>query len=64
MNLGLGDDLKLAFSHLKPVTRPIVQNNTIQNTNWLSGFVSAEGNFFINIFNSNTNFGKQVILMF
>jgi hypothetical protein len=30
----------------------------------LSGFVSAEGNFFVNLINSKTKVGKQVILMF
>jgi len=34
------------------------------NPNWLSGFVSAEGNFFVNIINSKTKVGKQVILIF
>jgi len=30
----------------------------------LSGFVSAEGNFFVNLINSKTKIGKQVILVF
>jgi len=30
----------------------------------LSGFVSAEGNFFVNIINSKTKVGKIVILVF
>jgi hypothetical protein len=32
--------------------------------NGLAGFVSAEGNFFINIINSKNIVGKQVILIF
>ena len=30
----------------------------------MSGFVSAEGNFFVNLINSKTKVGKQVILIF
>lgn len=30
----------------------------------MSGFVRAEGNFFVNILNSKTKVGKQVILIF
>lgn len=30
----------------------------------MSGFVSAEGNFFVNLINSKTKLGKQVILVF
>ena len=30
----------------------------------MSGFVSAEGNFFVNLINSKTKVGKQVILVF
>jgi hypothetical protein len=41
MNLGLGNELKLAFPNIKPITRPKVTNNIIQDPNWLSGFVSA-----------------------
>lgn len=65
MNLGLGNELKLAFPNIKPITRPKVTNNIIQDPNWLSGFVSAEGNFTVSITNSETNnVGKQVKLMF
>lgn len=65
MNLGLGNELKLAFPNIKPITRPKVTNNIIQDSTWLSGFVSAEGNFTVSITNSETNnVGKQVKLMF
>lgn len=64
MNWGLGNELKLAFPDINPITRPKVSNNLIQDPNWLSGFVNAEGNFTINIINSTTKIGKQVMLMF
>jgi hypothetical protein len=40
MNLGLGNELKLAFPDINPIIRPKVSNNLIQDPNWLSGFVS------------------------
>ena len=65
MNLGLPGDLKLAFPKFIPIARPLLKKKSkIQNPNWLSGFVSGEGNFFINIMNSKTKVGKQVVLMF
>jgi len=33
MNLGLGNELKLAFPNIKPITRPKVTNNIIQDPN-------------------------------
>ena len=32
MNLGLGNELKLAFPNIKPITRPKVTNNIIQDS--------------------------------
>lgn len=64
MNLGLSNELKLAFPNISPITRLKVSNNSIQDPNWLSGFVSAEGNFTVSITNSQTKIGKRVLLMF
>jgi len=64
MNLGLNNELKLAFPNISPIIRPKVSNNSIQDPNWLSGFVSAEGNFTVSITNSPTKIGKRVLLMF
>ena len=36
----------------------------IIDPNWISGFVGGEGNYFINVINSKTKVGKQVVLMF
>jgi hypothetical protein len=80
MNLGLSEELEIAFpspnvlaSHqgkvsqrtkLNIIARPLDPNKKTIHPNWLSGFVSAEGNFFVNILNSKIKVGKQVILMF
>jgi hypothetical protein len=80
MNLGLSEELEIAFpsSHglvpqngkapqgtrLNIIAIPLNPNKKITNPNWLSGFVSAEGNFFVNLINSKTKVGKQVILIF
>jgi hypothetical protein len=64
INLGLSDDLSRAFPKIIPSERPLVQSTKIIDPNWLSGFVSGEGNFFINVINSKTKVGKQVVLMF
>ncbi len=64
MNLGLSDHLSEAFLNIISIERPVVQSTKIIDPNWLSGFVSGEGNFFVNVLNSKTTVGKQVILMF
>ena len=47
INLGLSDDLKAAFPNVTSEIRPIVENKTIANTQWLAGFATAEGCFFL-----------------
>ena len=80
MNLGLSKELQVAFlspqglvtqqdeypedSRLYIIARPLNPNKKTINPYWLAGFVSAEGNFFVNFINSNTKVGKQVILVF
>jgi hypothetical protein len=49
---------------LNIIARPLNPNRKTINSNGLSGFVSAEGNFFVNLINSKTKVGKQVILIF
>nr|QIJ45957.1 hypothetical protein [Calonectria ilicicola] len=72
LNLGLSDELKLAFPDIVPEVKPnipipistIVENKTL-DPNWLAGFVSGEGCFYITIFNSpTTKSGVQVQLGF
>ena len=64
MNLGLPDNLIRAFPNIIPRVRSTAPSIKTIDPNWLAGFVSAEGNFFINIINSKNKIGKQVILMF
>jgi hypothetical protein len=56
MNLGLSHTLQTTFQNIIPVKRPeiILKNNKLE-PEWISGFTSAEGCFFINIFNSPTH---------
>ena len=46
MNKGLSCSLKAAFPNVVPVPRPLVLNISSVATNWLSGFVDAEGCFY------------------
>jgi len=64
MNLGLPDYLSRAFPNIIPKDRPVAQIIKFIDPNWLAGFVSAEGNFFVNVIKSNIKVGKQVVLMF
>lgn len=64
MNLGISKTLKSKFNETNPVTRPIVQTTSIPNPNWISGFVSGEGNFDAGIRKSNNVVGSRVYLRF
>ena len=55
MNRGLSEELKLAFPHVVPVVRPLVENPKIIDPNWLSGFTSAEGCFYVKLVKSQTH---------
>ena len=54
MNKGLSDYLKTCFPSIIPNIRPLVLNKTIPDPHWLSGFVAAEGCFFVGINKSST----------
>ena len=60
MNRGLSEKLKVAFPDVVPVVRPLVENPKILDPNWLAGFTSAEGCFYILITKSTTKIGFQV----
>ena len=63
MNLGISDELKFNFINTVPVKRPTIKTNNIPDFNWISGFVSGDGNFFVDIFKSSSNkIGYQVKL--
>jgi hypothetical protein len=47
------------------VARPIISTTEILDLNWIAGFVSGEGCFFVIIFKSNKNkIGQVVQLIF
>ena len=54
MNLGLSEKLQLAFPDVVAVERPLVIDKKISDPNWVAGFTSAEGCYYINIFKSNS----------
>ena len=65
MNLGLSDMLKSEFAGYTPVERPVTNyDNVILNPHWISGFVSAEGNFDVRIPSTNSKLGYRVQLRF
>ena len=65
MNLGLSEELKLAFPDVVPVVRPLVENPKNIDSNWLAGFTSGEGCFLINIVKSQRyKLGEAVQLVF
>jgi hypothetical protein len=64
MNLGLSDVIKLKFNIINVVTRPIINSITILNPNWISGFVSGDGNFDAGVRKSNNKIGYKVYLRF
>lgn len=65
MNLGLSDALKLEFPGYIPVERPAINyDNIILNPHWISGFISAEGNFDVRIPTTNSRLGYRVQLRF
>lgn len=66
MNLGLSDTLKSEFAGYVPVKRPIVNDpdNLELDPHWISGFVSAEGNFDVRMPSTNSKLGRRVQLRF
>ena len=64
MNLGLTEKLQSEFKNIKPVERPLVVDENIQDPHWLAGFTSAEGCFLIAIQHGKTLTGYTVNLVF
>jgi len=65
MNLGLSDMLKSEFPCYTPVEKPVINyDNVILNPHWISGFISAEGNFDVRIPSTNSKLGYRVQLRF
>jgi hypothetical protein len=67
LNLGLSDELKLAFPDINPIAKPILPKaiNKDLDPNWIAGLASGDGCFYISIRNSpTTKLGKSVVLRF
>lgn len=65
MNLGLSDILKSEFIEYIPVERPVIKYDNINlDSNWISGFISAEGNFDVRIPVTKNKLGYRVQLRF
>ncbi len=64
MNLGLSEEIKIAFPNIIPTVRPLVKNPEIRSPNWLAGFAAAEGCFYVKIQKSKTKLGEAVSLRF
>ena len=65
LNLGLSEALKIAFPNIIPALRPIVVNIAIPHGEWLAGFTTGDGCFFVFVAKSSTNvIGFQVQLVF
>ncbi len=64
MNLGLSDILKTEFPLINPVKRSVIISTNIPDPNWISGFVSGDGNFDAGIRESKNKIGFRVYLRF
>lgn len=64
LNLGLSEELKVAFPSVTLVQRLIIKDQKIFGPQWIAGFASAEGCFLISIYKSQTKSGVAVKLIF
>jgi len=65
LNKGLSDNLKAVFSDVLSYPRPEVINKQIPDPEWMAGFTSGEGCFFVGVKKSSTyKAGFQVVLEF
>lgn len=55
LNLGLSEALKTAFPNIIPVIRPEAENIAVPHGEWLAGFTSGEGCFFVFVSKSLTH---------
>lgn len=64
INLGLPDELQVSFLDIRPTPRPLVQNKTVPDGQWIAGFTSAEGCFKITVVKRPNRKIDQVYLVF
>lgn len=63
LNKGLSEELKVAFEHNIPILRPLIQNQKVSDHNWLGGFITAEGCFFIRLLKSESHKLKERVTL-
>lgn len=64
LNNGLSNALKNAFPDVIPAIKPVNLNQVPLDPNWIVGFTSAEGCFFVSTYKTNTKVGIGVQLAF
>jgi len=64
LNLGLSEVLKVAFPNTIPVVRPYISSSEIPHPEWMAGFITGEGCFFIKITKGRNKAGVGVSLGF
>lgn len=66
INWGISNKLKsqLKFLKIEPVKRPVINTLYIPDPNWISGFVSGDGCFLVNLTKASTKLKEQVQLSF
>jgi hypothetical protein len=64
LNLGLSDVLKAAFPDYIPVTRPSLPAQEVPHPEWMAGFTTGEGCFFLKINKGRNKSGIGVQLVF
>lgn len=63
LNWGISDELKVAFTDIIPGYKPVMEIPKIPSPEWIAGFTSAEGCFFVNIRESSASLLKKKVLL-
>ena len=64
LNLGLSEVLKAAFPNTIPISKPLVPIAEIPHPQWMAGFISGEGCFYIKINKGRNKAGVGIQLVF
>ncbi len=64
INKGLSEPLKEAFPDVTPAARPVRENISIYDPQWLAGFTSGEGSFMVKVRKPNGNRRAVIELVF
>lgn len=64
INRGLSPELKESYPNVIAVERPLVKYKKVKYPNWLAGFVSGDGCFYVKISKASTTIGYSVELRF